>query len=757
MNSRFAIRIVLARAALSAFGMASVAHAAVYTVGNDAACSFASFDPAAAAADAHPGADEIHVAGTSNNLSSPDFTNQAILISVSAGEQLDIIGGFADCSQAASTGTRTIIDGAGGVTQPVFRITVATGGLVRMSYITIQNGDEDGSGKGGGIYFKGDGILELNHAVLTRNTAGYGGGIYAEGTGSNTELVIGTDVSINQNNARFDGGGIVNDGTEMTMTAPDSSLAFNHAPNGYGGGLLVRGDDRGAYTYLGTSGFGTSGAIFFNDAKYGGGVALHGGSSVDEVLHLFTTDPTRPMRISNNTASVEGGGIYGGVLWAWQAWIENNSAPHGAAIYLNTGYFNDSGHRPLGAIGCPVGAPCGGIVGNTAIDAASQPSGGVLEDGWMVVNRVTMAGNTGKSLIAGNAGLVTQHVAMVGNTVSGSLMSVENSAVAFKFDNTTIAGNSVGDGTVLRIWNGNDSGGNSYGWLRRTIIWQPGKTTLHLNGPPLALLDDIVSERGSVDGGNTPYVSEADPRFVDPEHGDYGLRAASPAVDRTTSVAGDTTDLYGNPRDVKLPIVTNGWQRDIGAIERQTLQPLVLNADFDTDLRLWTAVNTSVATSTRDASMNKTGAAGSGSAYVLVPNQSTGSSTGGLVQCVQLPGPGFYSLNGWGHGTGTQFAIGDNAQLYWEYRKNGGAGCTGGTPNAVGTVVLSTGNFWSQSSMPGQIQVTEQDMSQYSSIAVYLVAKEFGTGGSPTKAWFDGITLSVAGDDTIFANGFDIP
>ena len=38
------------------------AHAAVYTVGPDAACSFTGIGAAAAAAEAHPGADTINVA-----------------------------------------------------------------------------------------------------------------------------------------------------------------------------------------------------------------------------------------------------------------------------------------------------------------------------------------------------------------------------------------------------------------------------------------------------------------------------------------------------------------------------------------------------------------------------------------------------------------------------------------------------------------------------------------------------------------------
>jgi hypothetical protein len=318
----------------------------------------------------------------------------------------------------------------------------------------------------------------------------------------------------------------------------------------------------------------------------------------------------------------------------------------------------------------------------------------------------------------------------------------------------TIAGNSLGGNSlgglpVLRL------GNNGHGTLRRTIIWQPGKTTLHLNGDPLELLDDMVSERDSVDGGNTPYVVEQDPRFVDPEHGDYSLRAGSPALDRTTSVAGDSKDLYSNTRDVDLPIVANLGLRDLGAIERQTVQPLVLNADFNADLRLW---NTATAGATSwDATKNVSGTSGSGSAHVTAPSAVTGTQTGGIVQCMHLPGPGLYALNGFGHGTGTMVTAGDIAELYWEYRKSGGEGCTSGTPDASGTKILSNSNSWSMPAIPAYIVVTEQDWTYTSSIAVTLVAQENGAGGAPTNAWFDGITLAIDGDNTIFADGFENP
>ena len=53
--------------------------------------------------------------------------------------------------------------------------------------------------------------------------------------------------------------------------------------------------------------------------------------------------------------------------------------------------------------------------------------------------------------------------------------------------------------------------------------------------------------------------------------------------------------------------------------------------------------------------------------------------------------------------------------------------------------------------------MTEQDWTYTSSIAVTLVAQEFGPGTASTNAWFDGITLGVEGDDRIFANGFEGP
>jgi predicted outer membrane repeat protein len=749
--------------------IAPFAHASVYTVGGDANCRYTSIAEAVTAAETNPGADTIHIA------SNRDYGQQAIAFSTA--QQLDLVGGFADCSQSASDGSHADIAGSG--LQPVFRITIDTGGLVRLSYLTIRGGNAQDNGKGGGIYFKGNGTLELHHATVTQNFAGFGGGIYAEGAGTATELVIGEDVAIVGNTARYDGGGVVNDGATMTMTAPDSYIASNQAQGGppplgefgYGGGLLVKADDRKAYTYLGSSGLGTLGAIYLNKALFGGGVAVLATDNMAE-LDVFSTDPARPTRIKGNTATYLGGGVYLGssvgdlpvaALKVWYAYFEDNIATEGAAVRvvtpLGTVFFNDPAQRPAGSIDCPVGKPCGGINGNLGENDASQLSGGIVQIIGGVAarfHRMEFRGNTGANVFYGssnsNVGLQMRHVAITGNTTSLALISTIDDRGLDGFvdiEDTTIAGNAIGNNKVLQVSN---AGG--FNKLYRSIIWQPGMTTLQNDGPPLDLLDDMVSERASVDSNGTASVVEQDPRFVDPAHGDFSLRAGSPAVDFAASVANDGQDLYSNSRDVDLPIAANvHGKRDLGAIERQTLQPLVLDSDFDVDLRLWSVATAGI--TTWDATRNASGAAGSGSAHMTLPN--AGSGVGGLVQCVHLPGPGVYALNGWGHGTGTTVTAGDLAELYWEYQKNGGENCTGGAPNAAGTKILSNGNSWSKPATPAYIEVTAQDWTYTSSIAVTLVAVENGASGAPTNAWFDGITLGVEGDDTIFANGFDPP
>ncbi|MBN8482497.1 MAG: hypothetical protein J0L88_13015 [Xanthomonadales bacterium] len=775
MASPFRFRSLPALLALAFAFATNAAVAAIYTVGSGSGCTHPTFSSAITSAEINPGADTIRL------TRSIAYTQVAATITTA--QELDIVGGFATCAQATSDGTTTTLDGAGGSTEPVLRITGNSGAIVRLDTLTIRGGDEDGRGYGGGIYFKGDGILEVRRSTITQNTAGYGGGIYAEGLGTAAELVIGSGVQIIANTARYSGGGVYNEGLEMTMVEPDSWIALNHAlgtanpvtgqiEGGYGGGLVILANARAAYTYLGSPGIGNSGPLYFNDARYGGGAAVVANDRNAE-LRVFTTDPARPTRIRGNSASVAGGALYGNYddgydsLRMWYVFIEDNIAPRGAAIWwhasaIGTGPdFNAS--RIAGSADCPVGRPCGGVIGNVADDATGTSTGGIIETGGFTFprfSRMTFEQNRGKHLFLGDGsndgglGFETHHVAIVDNEVSDTLFMTRDGDEAgiIQLNDTTIAGNLIGANVVMDF-NNSYAGASA---LRRSIIWQPGKTTLHVSGPALELLDMMVSERASVDGGNTPYVVEQDPRFVDPAHGDYSLRAGSPAVDATGTVANDGQDLYSNPRDMDIPVVADfRGIRDIGAIERQTLQPLVLNADFDSTLDLWTPIFAGV--TTRDTTFNRTGATGSGSAKVSQVNVAYGQEIRGIVQCVHLPGPGTYALNGWGRGTGNITVPGDIAQLQWQYRRVGGEGCTQGTVTANGALSLSSSASWGRPANPALIEVTAADWTYTSSIAVSLVGIESGVSASPrnTNTWFDGVTLELLASDLIFADDFE--
>lgn len=85
------------------------------------------------------------------------YTQQAI--TVNASEDLNIVGGFADCAATATDNGHTTVSGTGGAQAPVFRISVANGARVKLRHLDITGGDN--IGYGGGIYFTGGGTLEI--------------------------------------------------------------------------------------------------------------------------------------------------------------------------------------------------------------------------------------------------------------------------------------------------------------------------------------------------------------------------------------------------------------------------------------------------------------------------------------------------------------------------------------------------------------------------------------------------------------------
>ena len=770
------------------------AGAAVFTVGSPSgpgqACSHGTIQSAIQAAESGAGADTVRLTRS--------LTYEPEAITITTSQELTVEGGYATCTQANGDGQRTVVSGAGGITDPVFRITANTGGIVRLRNLTISGGDEDGSGRGGGIYFRGNGILEIRDSLITQNVAGHGGGIYAEATGSDTELVIGANVVISNNTARYNGGGIVADQLEMSMVEPGSSVLGNEAlgiggSGGFGGGLYLRAGNRPGYATIASGGAGGVGAIVGNVARYGGGVAVGGsgdnGDSVAEaVLRMYTRESTRPARLRGNTASVAGGALHlqssGGSFVAqvaaraqlWNVVLDDDRAPEGAVAQvigndppLNfpgleraTLYLNGSGW-PADATPCPIGAPCGRIEANIAEDIGGNATGGAVlritthaavligdtYAGDVAMSRpgIAIHANRGGRLYDAN-GLYPmvslRNTLVTDNQFSQQLGRIDSNVIGnLRVRDTTIAANAIGGATV-------QAADETHVTIERSVLWQPGTVMLSRNKGTQSVAHVIASEVSSLGGGSSAIL--VDPRFTDPTRADFSLRAASPAIDRAPIEGSSSRDTLGGLRVVDLPLPANTTgTRDIGALERQLLQPLVLNADFDfADLRLW-----SYFAGAWDGTQNASGGSGSGSWAFSTSGQTASRFVVGQ-QCIHLPGPGRYRLNGRGKGGGNTMISRDYAVLGWEFRRNGSEACTSGSADAAGELGIGSGANWGSAAQPALIDVPAADWTASSSIVVRLIAVDGGVSvGGSVSAWFDGITLDVEGSDVIFRNGFD--
>lgn len=754
--------------------LAGPARADVYTVGPTAAgCHYTTIQQAIDKAQSHAGADTVRITRAYT------YTQQAI--TVNASEDLNIVGGFADCAATATDNGHTTVSGTGGAQAPVFRISVANGARVKLRHLDITGGDNIGYGGGiigygGGIYFTGGGTLEIMESTIAGNHARYGGGLYAKGTGALARLEIGAAVLVGVNEVTESGGGIYADSVTLTMTQPGSAIFSNRALNGYGGGLKVLGD-----AYPGTAYLASGGALGYptlgnNAASYGGGLAIEGRNGKPGKVYLYTTQPTQPAAISGNDAILDGGGVYAepgpgaaaqAILLAWNANIEWNTAKRGSAVYLLGTYWDDEyapAHfnfnsavtggpvepAPAGSVKCAPQVPCNRIHRNV-----SRDGDGVLSDSTIrtrgrasfALRQVSLRENEASNLLfgerdggqSGGPTVITDSL-IADNTTTGSILQYDRSgAMPTRIDGVTIAGNSGTAGDVLTLKGRLE--------LKHSIIWQPGKTSLSPTNGTRDIQYVLASETASL--GAVPTVFNADPRFVDAEHGNYRLQAASPAVDVANNYGG--TDLTGAPRGKDLVTPDVHGPSDLGAYERQTLAPLIHNGHFDQQLQGWqTPVFTTWSTE------NAPGGSAGGSAFVdSVPN--AGGEVFGGSQCVFLPTPGTYALSGFGRAAEEGQTQADRIELHWIFRRNGGPACTSGTSDRSGTIVLSETTQWHDGS--ALISVPANQWTPDSSIVVYLQVTDRGVDPDRrAKGWFDAITLDYVAegeDDTLFRNGFD--
>lgn len=735
-----------------------------FLVGADEACDYATIQQAVDAAATIPGPDFIHVAR--NGV----YGAQAIKI---GGQDLEIIGGFDTCADATAEGGTTL-SGAGGAADSV--VQIRGGGLRRLRNLVITDGDEANDSYGGGIDYQGTGAVELVNVAVIGNRAGYGGGISVDNSGGRAILELKAPTVVNGNTAANDGGGIhLRGSSDLYMIEDQTMVGGNHAPNGQGGGIFVQGP---AIARIASPGYGGAGAISGNDARDGGGMALRANRN-DSVEASFTAiDVARPVRVEGNSASGRGGAFYAsgystapmGSSFARLSLdkfaIEANSAPYGAVLYLDSdsdlfglefGSSASLGYNVPGSARCDPGIACNLVRGNVA----TAPDGGTFHvdsSSQVTVTRATVVGNAGANLVrlVGESGDTDDSTAdfvdsvIADNVATEQLLRGTGPIDRIRLEQVTVANNAIGAQHVIGF-----AGSNGKLRIVNSIVSQPGRLTLQHPGGP----SDPDVEAGKViatDVSTLPTgdaVVEAPARFVDPANGDYRLRAGSPAVDFAPPVAGDQRDLVDYPRDQDYGLHPDFLgTRDLGALEHQSQGNLVLNDRFASDLRIWRNLDPDW---TRWSSLSDD--AGSGSLEINVPGLSGLASFTGASQCIHLPGPGTYTLDGRGYAGALNPQFLDRLSIEWVLRGNSDA-CQG-PALSQGELGIRAGTGWKSPLASAQFAISPTDWNLNSTVELRLTVRQNPNNPAVNALFgrFDGLSLTGSSSfaDELLADGFE--
>ena len=295
------------------------------------------------------------------------------------------------------------------------------------------------------------------------------------------------------------------------------------------------------------------------------------GSATTHTSTVLTGFTLRNGRVYSTTASVYGGGSYGGTLN--NCILSNNtvSAPSTAIHAYGGGSYGGTLNCCTltgNAASCDIGYASGGgaygstlnnctLTGNTA--SADEVSGGGSAYGTL--NNCTLTGNRasgGRGTAYGGGSFygTLNNCTVTSNTVytgSGAYSSSGGGSSGGTLNNCTLAGN-MASSLYDRA---SPAGGAHNATLSNCIIWgNTGGSTAFNNYSGATIRYSCTSPLPNGTGN----ISE-DPMFVDSANGNFRLQPGSPCIDSGTNewVVG-TVDLDGNPRIL-------GGTVDMGAYE----------------------------------------------------------------------------------------------------------------------------------------------------------------------------------------------
>ncbi|MGY6588562.1 MAG: hypothetical protein ACXIUB_09790 [Wenzhouxiangella sp.] len=587
------------------------ANRATFTVGSDSNCDFATLAQALSSTSVGDGdvlnlRSDLVTSGTTNIFNRPGH--------------LTLRGGFATCSSPTPTAARTVLNGNGQRALYVETAGSYSGALMRVTLenLTITNGSASGSFGGGGLLVNGRPgrlAVELNNVHVNNNNASFsGGGISVRVNGENVAgadplLVMDNLSQITGNTATNDGGGlscfapagILGSANTTLVRLGTVALVGNEARNG--GGVAINGCDM-VVLYPGVFLLG----IVNNTANgtgaegNGGGVYVTGVESRVRVLGnqiiAGLGDPNNGGLVGNNSAR-RGAGIYvgGGHLDTRDIHLTNNTAT------LEGGGVFASGEGSLAEIDRVVGATCRSGSGLFALERCSVVSG-------------NNGGNAGGAFSAQNGGEIRVQgtrifnnaanvaaIAATSGSNGSSLIRIENSIgwgnegiwglasnhgiIELRW--STLADNTISDAFFrVNAGTGNTARIRIYG----SIVRDAGQASELIGAGTNSIVFDCVigwQPISEVAGSLFAYMN-VDPQFVNPAVRDYRTGPTSPAIDYCDDLQGPPSSDFnrvsrGTPH-IGDPFVSgnpNLGPYDLGAFETRWRPDLLFRSRFQSN------------------------------------------------------------------------------------------------------------------------------------------------------------------------------
>jgi hypothetical protein len=572
---------------------------ATVTVGSDAACGFSSITLAAQFA---PSVAQLNIRVARNVvIASPQLI---------PARNLAIHGGYDTCSDSTPSG-RTVLDGSG-FSGSVLRATGSYAGssihTLRLAALEISNGLGSLSAPGGAVTVDGPFWVQVEDSSIHDNLApDRGGGIWilgqpgTAGSFERTGLFVYGNSSISNNQAGS-GGGIACAG-RVFVSVDNSLIAGNDATASlsYGGGIY----SEGCYVWLGDHSTATAQGVIANRALSAGGLGYGGGIGAVQGSTLYVVGARRqPSNVVLNSAD-RGGGIFlaNSALIARNATINNNTAGvEGGGVYA----INSDTRilRTLRGANCHDSLRCSQLSGNRANGTSFADAGG----GLRARNGTTLISGTFVELNHTNS---SHGLAIAVETASGTGGGLNRDGL--QIFGSVIANNDANGAPIASdasvVWISASSALLGFNTFARNIgvpriVYTPsyGGSAMY----PIGIVGSIFDSgsglaadpgsRGTVPSGDCNRLNESgsafavgslrsttvQPQFVDAANRDFTLAVTSPMVDWCDASDGSVLlGADGGPRPYDDPAwIALYGDYDLGGLERHP-DDLIFRDDFE--------------------------------------------------------------------------------------------------------------------------------------------------------------------------------